>query len=212
MKRLAVVLLAFTLAVVPASASNWVKVAEKVLASTFQLQTKAGEGFCTGFIIDDRNDYAMTASHCVNAGGWVEGGIYVDKKLVEVTYDNPALDAAVLKLTDDTRPRLKVNKDLLRVGTPVASAGYAYGMPQAFFRTGIIAVVERYYPDEFEMPDGPWIERDYSDIPGMSGGPVVDDSGKVIGVVQMGTRDGFGVSMSRWIGYIYQHTKQYWRA
>ena len=203
------ILLAIMVFLTPATIPlNWINIASKVEPATFLLTDPQGQGFCTGFVIDAKRDFALTAAHCV-ASDYAGYGVFVDGQEAEIVYVNSAIDTAVLKLAASDRPALKREKKLLEAGQPVASAGYGFGISGIMFRAGEVSNPSRYYPNEFRVPDGPWVELNYSVIGGMSGGPVVNSKGKIVSMTQMGFRDQ-DVSFGRSIIWIYEHTRQYW--
>ena len=63
-----------------------------------------------------------------------------------------------------------------------------------------VLVVEQ-TPDPEQMPPGLFVAGQY--IPGMSGGPVVDHDGKIVGIVQQSNSGiGFGVGVSTIQGFL----------
>lgn len=204
MKRALVALVLFLLVVSPVWGHDWSAVAKKVKASSFPLMTASGEIFCTGFIVDAKRHYGLTAEHCVS-GGWVRMGMLVDGKVADVIRASEDLDVAVLYLPENTRPALKPNLGVLYEGIAVASFGFAreknlYG----HFRVGNLAAVHA----RIDMLPGLWVVVDQPFIGGMSGGPVVDTKGRVIAQVQRSDRALTGIGRS--VGEIWRATRGYW--
>jgi len=118
-----------------------------------------------------------------------------DKEEVTATYigGDPPTDIAVIKLNlDEYKGSLQVaefgDSDSLQVGQYVM----AMGSPLALSRTvsaGVISTKDRYFSSDVRLPTGErtgvynlWIQTDAAINPGNSGGPLVDMSGRVIGI------------------------------
>ena len=118
-----------------------------------------------------------------------------DKEQVkaELIGGDPLTDLAIIKLDlSEYKGRLSVaefgDSDELQVGQYVL----AMGSPLALSRSvscGVISTVDRYFPGEARLPSGEktgiynnWIQTDAAINPGNSGGPLVDLTGKVIGI------------------------------
>ena len=106
---------------------------------------------------------------------------------------DPPTDIAVLKLNlDDYEGQLQVaelgDSDPVEVGQLVL----AMGSPLALARSvsfGVVSTKDRYFSPDYHFPSGEqtgkyslWIQTDAAINPGNSGGPLVDLSGRVIGV------------------------------
>lgn len=205
MKRLPATLtfLSLFLFALPVSAFNWSVVVQHLLASTVQLQSPDGQGFCSGWVIDNERDYVITAEHCTGSD-WASDGFMVDGIPGEVMLIDTYYDLAVVYVPGVDRPELLPQTRDLKVGIMVGSFGFAYGLKQPMFRAGSLSGVGIALPD---LP-GVWSITDQSFIGGMSGGPVVDMYGKVIMMVQRGNGD-IGVGKS--IKEIFGITGEYWK-
>jgi serine protease Do len=106
---------------------------------------------------------------------------------------DPSTDIAVLKLRlEGYHGTIQVaelgNSDSIQVGQQVL----AMGSPLALARSvsaGVISTRDRYFSDEYRLPSGEktgrfnlWIQTDAAINFGNSGGPLVDLSGRVIGI------------------------------
>jgi len=106
---------------------------------------------------------------------------------------DPSTDIAVLKLKlEDYHGQIRVaefgNSDSVQVGQQVL----AMGSPLALARSvsaGVISTKDRYFSSEYRLPSGEntgqfnlWIQTDAAINFGNSGGPLVDLSGRVIGI------------------------------
>jgi 2-alkenal reductase len=136
------------------------------------LASEGGLGTGSGFVWD-RAGHIVTNFHVVNGAsklGVLFGGeTPVPAQLVGSA---PQVDLAVLKLTDipdDLRP--------IPVGT---SADLVVG--QSVYATGVISALDRRLPTESGREVVGVIQTDAAVNPGNSGGPLIDSSGRLIGV------------------------------
>ena len=201
MTRAVATLFAFLLATLPTIASDWSKVAERLQKSTFELQSYEGDTYCSGWVIDNKRDYAMTAEHCVVAFAFP----IVDGIEATIEWQDPLLDAAVLHVPGIDRPDLPVGKPI-KVGEEIGMFGFArevgfYG----HFRVGHVSAVNA----AVDGVPGPWIVTDQPVIGGMSGGPAVNWDGKVVSMNQRSDRKLSAIG--RPIAEIYAATKKFWR-
>ena len=205
MKRILATILGLLLFAAPAFSHNWAGVAERLASSAFELQDAYGRGFCTGWSIDNKRNYALTAEHCVNSG-WAVNGIQVDHNPVTVVWSDVELDAAVLEIPNLDRPELKPRFDPIKVGNEVASYGFAVEVGlHDHFRAGHISSVGT----KVDKLSGVWTVTDQPFIGGMSGGPLVDTKGKVVAMVQRSDRKLNGIGRS--IHEIWFATRSFWK-
>lgn len=170
MKRILASLLAVLCLALPVDAFNWEKVIAKVSPSVVQLFTPHFS--CTAFSINEQATYYLTDAHCFDEQGMVlmKDG---EQILVEdVVYHDPEHDLMVLDATKGL-PGLKLNKIEAPLGSEVLGVGHAFGTEQLHFMSANVSS----YVDGHQFLDN-------TVIPGMSGGPVVNTEGKVVGIVQ----------------------------
>jgi S1-C subfamily serine protease len=158
-------------------------------------------GYCSAFSIDEKRQHFLTAAHCN------EGTLFIEDKPAIVLYVDTVNDVMVVK-AQVSRPALRVGQTP-KPGAALMAYGYAFGAG-ARAMVGIVAAMgyEVPRPDIAAVFPGKWMVVDFILIGGMSGGPMVDINGRVIGVVQwtMGP-DGY----SRSIADIWASTYTYWQ-
>ncbi len=154
-----------------------------------QKQSIVGSG-----VIIHKDGYVVTNYHVAGKAQHILCTLY-DKEQVEATLigGDPSTDLAVIKLDLSEYPgKLHVAKfgpsDSLQVGQQVI----AMGSPLALARSitfGVISTLDRYFTDDTRLPSGErtgqynlWLQTDAAINPGNSGGPLVDLSGRVVGI------------------------------
>lgn len=122
-------------------------------------------GRCTGFVVDAPRGWVLTVRHCLNP----DGDTFVDGVVSKVLKQSELF--ALLSDTPMTKPPLQIRTDKPQIGERAVTVGYGFGILTLLDRT--VAA----FNDEDIALDGPT-------IPGMSGGPILDVTGKVIGINQ----------------------------
>jgi putative serine protease PepD len=139
----------------------------------------------TGFVVDGKG-HIVTAAHVVDGASSITVTFQdgTTRKATLLGNDN-ATDVAVLSVDASgltLHPLALGSSASLNVGDPVAAIGdpFAY---QRSMSTGIVSGLDRTIsaPNGFTVAHA--IQTDASLNPGNSGGPVLDDSGKVVGIV-----------------------------
>jgi S1-C subfamily serine protease len=185
-------LVVMAVSAVPVQTVGWSAVAERVQKSIVFVETKNGR--CTGFVVhSDRRskdgepvDLVLTAAHCDGPE------LLADQRPATVVNKNEKKDLLVLEVEDTERPFLQVAKSDPKQGDEVVSYGFGYGLDRPMLRRSMISDDKTYIPEG--GIGGPLMATDISFVPGMSGGPVVNEKGEVVMMVQMGTSMvGFGV-------------------
>jgi S1-C subfamily serine protease len=180
MARLLFSLLLLLLAFVPAFAvSPWTSIAEKLNQSTIFIEVLEGTeltGSCTGFMINTEKRYLLTAAHCDGEK------LLADGTQTYRVFKDERKDLMVLRASNVDRPALALAKDNPDQGDLVASHGYGFGLEKPMFRIAHISNVEM----AIESISGPLIMVDGGFVPGQSGGPVVNENGEVVMIVQRG--------------------------
>jgi S1-C subfamily serine protease len=190
--------------------TDWAALVKQLQKSVVTIERNDNGVSCTGFVINpktrrDDSDVTLiaTAAHCEAVKLWA------DQSEAKVIAKNKEKDLIVLAVDELGRPALKLAAENPRVGDSVASLGYGYGLEKPLFRLTHISA-ETYIP--YEGIGGPLFMTDSTFVPGQSGGAVVNASGEVVMMVQMGTNSvGMGVgaeTIREKIGKYFEKTKQ----
>jgi S1-C subfamily serine protease len=159
-------------------------------------QQQQGTATGSGFVVDG-DGTIVTNAHVVDGASKVtvsleQGGDQIDAKVLGVDNDS---DVAVLKI-DPTGKDLTVlplgNSQKLEVGDPVVAIGNPFGL-QRTVTTGIVSALQRQVDAPSGFPISDVIQTDAAINPGNSGGPLLDASGRVIGInsqIQTGGGEG----------------------
>ena len=169
-------------------------IAARVLRSVVSIRVDdtTGEGEGSGIVL--RSDgYVLTNNHVVSTaanGGTItvsfnDGGVDVPARIVG---RDPETDLAVIKVSPRRAltPAVLGSSSNLAVGDAVIAVGSPLGLAGTV-TAGIISALDRtvQVPDETGSPSAPLfdaIQTDAAINPGNSGGPLVDLSGRVIGI------------------------------
>jgi len=142
----------------------------------FKVNTASGSG--TSFYLKDRKIF-VTNYHVVGSYKQVSlQDMSGSRYLAHVVLANPHEDVAFLRTLEDFDhlPQLDFHgNDSLRQGDKVYVAGYPFGMP--------FTVTEGVISAPHQLMDGKqYIQTDAAVNPGNSGGPMINDKGKIIGI------------------------------
>jgi S1-C subfamily serine protease len=139
----------------------------------------------TGVVINDRGDI-MTAFHVVQGATSIKV-TFADgsSSAAIVASSHPETDIAVLRaatLPQGLAPAVLGNPGSLRVGSEVYALGSPFGL-YGSLSAGVVSALNR----SFTQPDGReitgLIQIDAAVNPGNSGGPLLNRSGQVVGIV-----------------------------
>lgn len=144
---------------------------------------EAGGSSGTGFVIS-RKGYVLTDQHVVKAQRFVKLRLASGRELVgEVVQQEPRRDVALIRTEAGLDP-LALRLGDLAPGETV----YALGSPLGEKFSGSLT---RGIVSAYRNRDGlRFIQSDVSILPGSSGGPLLDDNGRVIGLTQSGVEAG----------------------
>lgn len=146
----------------------------------FEIPRGSGSGF-----VWDKEGHIVTNFHVINGASkaivtFSDQGSY-EAKLVGVA---PEKDLAVLKIEIDAEKLqpIKVGRsENLRVGQSVFAIGNPFGLDYTL-TTGVISALGREINSQVGRPIRDVIQTDAAINPGNSGGPLMNSSGKLIGV------------------------------
>ena len=154
------------------------------------------QGSGSGFVVDDDGRF-VTNYHVVSAALEPGGVTLRDGASIEVVFPdrddpiavrvvgaNPDVDLALLEAHDTDVlpdvPAIMLAHDGVRVGQKVIAIGNPFGL-QSTVTTGIVSAIGRQFESigriEIEM-----IQTDAAINPGNSGGPLLDSSGRLVGI------------------------------
>lgn len=168
--------------------------------STLKLQVEDGRVFCSAFVINEKKHLIMTADHCMGSEViWVEG-----REAREI-FHVPELDVAIMEAPATHQRSLEPRLDIPTPGEPLRALGYAGGVQAVkTLNMRLLLPVIKIFPME-----GLWVLYAPANQPGMSGGPIVDEGGRVVTISQQ-MNNKPDVSISHPMFEIYQVTKEYW--
>jgi putative serine protease PepD len=157
----------------------------------------------TGFVVDGKGNI-VTAAHVVNGASSITVTFQdgTTRKATLLGKDN-ATDVAVLKVDPSgltLHPLALGSSASLDVGDNVAAIGDPFTYDRSI-STGIVSGLDRTIsaPNGFTVAHA--IQTDAALNPGNSGGPVLDSSGKVIGIVDQIATNGSSNATSSGVGF-----------
>jgi S1-C subfamily serine protease len=166
-------------------------------------QEQQGEATGSGFVID-RAGTILTNAHVVNGATKVTVQFQNKQSLdAKVLGKDESTDLALLKV-DPAGLRLTPltlgSSKGVQVGDPAIAIGNPFGLERTL-TTGVISAVQRTIqaPNNFEIDDV--LQTDAPINPGNSGGPLIDATGKVIGINSQIATGGSGSQGSVGIGF-----------
>jgi S1-C subfamily serine protease len=151
-------------------------VIEKAIKSVVTVRTDISQA--SGFIIAD-GGYVVTNAH-VMEGARAAGIITYDGKLHSVSLigSNDVMDIILLKIDDTSyNPLTLADSNRIQVGEKVIAIGNPLGL-QFSVSEGIISAIHREGISGLKA----YIQTDAALNPGNSGGPLIDVTGKVVGI------------------------------
>ena len=152
----------------------------------------------TGFLVDE-SGHIVTNDH-VAAGGrvvTVQAGPRTRRVRARIVGRDPSTDLALLRVDPREAPELAAlplgDSDDVRVGDTAIAVGNPYGL-QRTLTVGVVSSIDRSIdaPDGFPI-DGA-VQTDAAINPGNSGGPLLDSSGRVIGVLAQSESGSTGIA------------------
>jgi S1-C subfamily serine protease len=178
----------------------------------------AGQG--SGFVWDN-NGHIVTNYHVVQGGSKFQITFHADKKQYDakIVATEPTKDIAVLKIIDPPKnitPISVSESSKLIVGQKALAIGHPFELDHTL-TTGIVSALGRKIRGISNIDIHDMIQTDCSINPGNSGGPLLDSSGKLIGMntmiySQSGSSAGVGFAVpsdtiSRIVPQLIKHKK-----
>lgn len=187
---------------------EWTDVARRLAVSTVSVQGNVSETetldmqtICTGFSIDEQRSLFLTAQHCKT------NVMRVDWQIATLVYEDIALDLMVLQSPGVKRPALRPRTGAVQAGLSIGMFGYAYGFESPVLRVGIVSNPEMLVPSVPAERNKTFMVVMPAPIGGMSGGPIVDGEGAVVGIVQMGN---YWDGLSKPVQMVLKATSGFW--
>ena len=176
----------------PAWAFDWSRVVERLSKSVVALSAKTHgvnsyPVHCAGFVVQP--ELVLSADHCYAENLRVDGLV-----AIELGHGLES-DLTLLRVIGLRKEPVTFSTTPIAVGKEIMAYGHAYGATQPILRAGNVAAhdTKHYYTIIF----------DKTYIGGMSGAPVVNTSGDVVGIVQMRNTDvGIGVDAEAILWFI----------
>jgi S1-C subfamily serine protease len=166
-------------------------------------QEQQGEATGSGFVLD-KTGTILTNAHVVNGATKVTVQ-FQNKQSVEakVLGKDESTDIALLQVDPagaNLTPLTLGSSKGVQVGDPAIAIGNPFGLERTL-TTGVISAVQRTIqaPNNFEIDDV--LQTDAPINPGNSGGPLIDATGKVIGINSQIATGGSGSQGSVGIGF-----------
>jgi putative serine protease PepD len=180
------------------------RVYDRASKGVVEIKASAGDGSAqgSGFVYDQHghvvtNQHVVAGASSFSVSTW-NGATYTAK----LVGSDPSTDLAVLQI--DARPSTLfplslADSDLVSVGDPVLALGSPFGL-EGTLTTGIVSALHREMTAPNQFTIGDTIQTDAAINHGNSGGPLLDASGRVIGVnaqieSESGGSDGVGFAI-----------------
>jgi S1-C subfamily serine protease len=147
----------------------------------FSTEEKAlGSGF-----VYSKTGYILTSYHVVQGASSIRVSFSNNDSLyAQLIGEDPSTDVAVLKVATKSRalqPLPLGNSDGVSIGDAVVALGNPFGYTRTV-TSGIVSALQRRIESPNSQPIDHVIQTDAAINPGNSGGPLIDASGRVVGV------------------------------
>jgi len=167
-----------------------------VSQNPFGFSSGQQEGLGSGFIITS-DGYVLTNNHVVENATKITVMLKDGREFRgQVVGTDATSDVAVVKISGTNLPTVQLgDSSMLTVGQKVIAIGNPYGLSQTV-TTGVISALERnVQASQTETLVGV-VQTDAAINPGNSGGPLVDLSGRVVGINTMIYQNAQGLGFS----------------
>jgi S1-C subfamily serine protease len=165
--------------------------------------TEDTESTGSGFVLDE-DGHVLTNAHVVDGATMVTVTLSgTETRSAKIVGKDDSTDLAVLQINPDgidLHPLELGSSTNLAVGDPTVAIGNPFGFDRTL-TTGVISALQRRItaPDSYTIEDV--IQTDAAINPGNSGGPLIDASGRVIGINSQIATGGNGGTGSVGIGF-----------
>lgn len=188
LKHLLALTISLTIVSATLFADAWEAVITKAQSAVVYIQV-GDEGSCSGFVINQKEHYVLTAAHCKGSDLWVD---HVKGEIIALDDKKDLMVLRVANL-DPARVALQLAAHDPLIREDVMSVGYGYGLERPFFKTAHVSDTAVQIP--VQNGSGPFIGTDASFTPGQSGGPVLNSKGDVVMIVQLGDGGTLGLGV-----------------
>jgi putative serine protease PepD len=165
------------------------KVAESVVqvqsisVNPFLVRSRMRPNLGTGFVVGEGD--VLTNYHVVSEAEEVV--IFSDTRAIpaDVIGIDPTLDVALLRPLEEgivARPLEFAAPSAIAIGQDVYAVGYPLGIGKSI-SAGIVSGMSRVLPRTTSSWLSPYIQTDAAVSPGNSGGPLIDECGRVVGLI-----------------------------
>lgn len=167
-----------------------------VSQNPFGLSSRQQEGLGSGFIITS-DGYVLTNNHVVANATKITVMLKDGREFRgQVVGTDSTSDVAVVKISGTNLPTVQLgDSSTLTVGQKVIAIGNPYGLSQTV-TTGVISALERNVQASPTETLVGAVQTDAAINPGNSGGPLVDLSGRVVGINTMIYQNAQGLGFS----------------
>ena len=166
-------------------APSVVNVTTQVLRRGFFFDVIPEEGAGSGFVLD-REGHVLTNFHVIDGAQQIEVTLDNEQTFpAQVVGSDPRFDLAVLKIDAPAEILYPVElgeSSTLRVGQRAIVIGNPFGQFSRTLTTGVVSALERTLEGQDGRPISGVIQTDAAINRGNSGGPLLDSSGRVIGI------------------------------
>lgn len=196
MKRTLLIVVILFVISCPLSAGT-VELIEKLLPTSVTIYDyNSGAAIGSGMIIS-RNGKIMTCKHVVEDIKKVKIEVYngtsVRKYVSQSIKRKKNVDVAIIKINAKGLTPVKFgDSDKVKIGQTIIAIGAPRGLTQSV-TVGIVSGLDRTFWLDGVLKKS-LIQTTIPISPGSSGSPVFDESGKIIGMVSIGTRGGYCIN------------------
>lgn len=166
-------------------APSVVNVTTQVLRRGFFFDIVPEEGAGSGFVLDQAG-HVLTNFHVIEGAQQIEVTLDNEQTFpAEVVGSDPRFDLAVLKIDAPAEilPPVELGESAtLRVGQRTIVIGNPFGQFSRTLTTGVVSALDRTLEGQDGRPISGVIQTDAAINRGNSGGPLLDSSGRVIGI------------------------------